>query len=994
MIAVLVMLVGLVGAAWADEPAWYVDQPVSLVTLESIDGGLPKDNLEPLLSVRPDQPLDLAQVRQDIALLYRTGAFSAVEAHAEPWFGIDEDGEPVAAVWLVYRVARAPRIARIEVTGVHGSLRKRIIDASGLHAGEVFYAREDTAVVEDRVRLALYEAGWRASGVDVSVDVGLDPVARVQISLGEPSEVGEVRLGGNLVLPERRLERTLRRAGLARGELLDERAVGDGKQGLRELLVDRGWLQARVNILLLPGAQAGQTDVEVVVEAGPRLLITSRGMQRMSDAELREVIGLYAGDRVDDGLAERATEDLLAWWDRQGFMDARVAVELAPSDGDHILSVHAQRGPRHVLTRVEVAGADAIAPTFLVGAMKEADPDGLGSNVVSLAGVDEALVGVEQLYRGRGHLSAEPRLEGLDELSQGPLSRLLRRQPTVVRIALDEGPKTRLASLEVVGAGSLVEALVAEGQQRLVGEAYSAADLERLAGRIAEAYRAEGHLDADVAVEARLDARSRTAEGVLRVEPGGQLRLRSIVITGNRKTRRAVIDRRIQGRVGRPIDPADLSATRSQLYELDLFRVVSLELTGEGDRFRDLLVRVEEKSDIELEAGGGISSDIGVRVTTQALHRNIAGWGHRASALGQIGLAWEGETFAVDTAEPVWRAAVGYEAPDIPFRGFRLAVDALLNETVREPTFRLSRSGASVGLQWSSSDDRTEAIVDYRVQWRRLEDLDPGALVEGDPWSRRIDFNGDTALAMIMPSEVRPVGGVSAQFLRDGRDDRFNPRRGWAGSGRVELWDGLVGSDPAVRAAARMEQLVPLGSLVFALGLRGGVGQSLVPGDTLAIEDRFFMGGPGSLRGFALNTVGPANTVSRPDIAFSDELRPLVEGTAIREDAFHWVPTGGDSMVGASLELRIPTGSLGLPGGDDAWWVLFGDAGRVGFIGARTFTDSTLVSADPLARVGLGTGIRLATPIGPAAIDLGVNPWRLNDRDEPWGRVHLALGSF
>jgi outer membrane protein assembly factor BamA len=134
--------------------------------------------------------------------------------------------------------------------------------------------------------------------------------------------------------------------------------------------------------------------------------------------------------------------------------------------------------------------------------------------------------------------------------------------------------------------------------------------------------------------------------------------------------------------------------------------------------------------------------------------------------------------------------------------------------------------------------------------------------------------------------------------------------------------------------------------------------------------------------------------VSRPDIDFSDELRPLVEGTAIREDAFHWVPTGGDSMVGASLELRVPTGRLGLPGGDDAWWVLFGDAGRVGFIGARTFTDSSLVSADPLARVGLGTGIRLATPIGPAAIDLGVNPWRLNERDEPWGRVHLALGSF
>jgi len=394
-----------------------------------------------------------------------------------------------------------------------------VVEASGLHAGEVFYAREDTEVVKDRVRLALLEAGWPESQVDVSVDVGVEPVASIQISLGAPSEVGEVRLGGTLVLPTRRLERVLRRVGLSTGELLDARAVREGQGALRELLVDRGWLQARVNILLLPGSQADRTDVEVVIEAGPRLTIDARGMRRMSDAEIRELIGLYAGDRVDEGLAERATEDLLAWWDRQGFMDARVAVTLTPREGDHLLSVRAQRGPRHVLSRVEVDGAEVIASAFLVGAMKEADPEGLGANVVSRAGLDDALVGVEQLYRGRGHLSAEPRFEGLDELPQGPLSRLLRRQPTAVRIALDEGPVTRLETLDVVGAGSLVEDLVAEETKRLVGQAYSVANLERLAGRIAEAYRAEGHLDADVAVEPRLDPRERTAHAVLRVEP-------------------------------------------------------------------------------------------------------------------------------------------------------------------------------------------------------------------------------------------------------------------------------------------------------------------------------------------------------------------------------------------------------------------------------------------------------------------------------------------
>jgi outer membrane translocation and assembly module TamA len=45
-------------------------------------------------------------------------------------------------------------------------------------------------------------------------------------------------------------------------------------------------------------------------------------------------------------------------------------------------------------------------------------------------------------------------------------------------------------------------------------------------------------------------------------------------------------------------------------------------------------------------------------------------------------------------------------------------------------------------------------------------------------------------------------------------------------------------------------------------------------------------------------------------------------------------------------------------------------------------------------RVGVGVGVRRATPIGPVQVDVGVNPWRRADRGEGLARVHLTLGAL
>ena len=70
------------------------------------------------------------------------------------------------------------------------------------------------------------------------------------------------------------------------------------------------------------------------------------------------------------------------------------------------------------------------------------------------------------------------------------------------------------------------------------------------------------------------------------------------------------------------------------------------------------------------------------------------------------------------------------------------------------------------------------------------------------------------------------------------------------------------------------------------------------------------------------------------------------------------------------------------------------DVGKLYFVSEENRTDSEEQSLDPLIRYSTGVGLRLATVIGPLAIDLGVNPSRVDGRLEPLYKTHFSVGAF
>lgn len=980
------------GLAFAQEPAGitaYTGRVVAQRSLEAPLGGLPEESLEPLLRVHQDGLFNPQDVRRDIAMLVQVGDFARIEVDVEDAVVFDDNGEPAPAVNVVYRVYAPMRVAKVEVEGNRHLARRAVRGVLGLDRGDAWNGGE--ASLERRLVSAYAADGWPAATAKVRSEpdtAGETTVIHVDVSEGEPNRLAELRVRGTDALPEGTVRWILGRRGVRVGAVVTPAELTAARDALLLRARKDGWFEARIN--LEPGRNdAGQPMLAVIVDPGRRWSFVRQGDDLPSEKAIVAALELERGVRIGRRWAADAARTLTEASAAEGFLAATYTVTLEDKAEEVRVTVSGEQGARHHLRDVTFVGAEGEddrvwSARYLRGAFREAALDTISRRRITPGAVDAALAAMEEFYRAQGYLSVELTREAF-EPAPGR-----RRVPVDVRVAVAPGPRAMLTSVRVEGAAEGVD--VAAPFDDLVGKPLNPAAIDARTRRLVEAHDSAGYLSADAQPRLEVSGDGESADVVVEVRPGPVVYLRTVIIKGHRRTLRRVIQREVDLSSGDPLASSRVEAIRRRLYDLGLFDRVDLVLAGDEDRVKDLVITVEEKRNLYFEAGGGIATDNGAKLFLRAGHRNLFGLGHRLNLYGQFGLGWVGDGWTPDFTAPEWRAALRYEAAHVPTRGERLLVDVLFNERAQEQTFRLQRSGAGVGLHLRLGPD-ARAEVGYRVQVRQLLDVDPGALVVGDPWLNELSVRELDGATPSLPSDTRAQSGLGLSFVFDLRDDPVNPRQGAIGSVNLDLADRLLTDVSFARMETSWTWFVPAGALQLLFRGHGGLGLVAESGATLPLEDRFRLGGAASFRGFELESMGPANLVPQEELPYPDTLAPLVD-YATRNSPSRWVPTGGDALAQLTAEVWFPFDKLGFPSLSGTNLALFADVGNVYFVSPTASPSSTGTAFDPTLRWSVGVGLRRATPVGPIQIDLGFNPDRIGARGETLARLHLSLGAL
>lgn len=954
--------------------------PRRVVTSVRVTGGdLPEDDVLRAMGVDPGSEITpplLAKARERVTGLYVERGYRSARARVDA-VGTDDPmrvvldvrvdpGEPVSVRRRSFVVFPAPS-ARLR-----GLLLGYDVDA-GDPADEDAMTRADREIAD-----VLHRSGWHGAEVTHHATSTREGVLlRVDVKAGP-----EVRIvfRGNRHFDATTLEEAL---GLGENE---DRASSTLAARAERYYVDRGFFDARVTAELHGAPTDPVNELVLTVHEGEVVRVSLREFPCLSGARSADAVG----EEIDSFLSE-------------ALPGTGIVGPVDPAVVDSAL------GPR---------GTTGARPT----------PEPLNPWLTYVPEVyDRAIQHLQELYRSEGYLSAvvgpavlvrracDPRSppgtcrpigKRVRPVVHCPAGRELpapeeattpscvpdarrgvRCEPEVVlQIPVKLGPQAILWDAAFEGNHVLVEKELARIAELELGQPVSQVEMENARRRVVDEYAERGF--AFAGVELRLDlspdrTRARARFVITEREP---VRVRDIVVRGARRTNESRILGRVALRRGELYRKSDVRATEERLATLGVFSsaTVTLEDPEVFAREKVVIITVRERPPQYLDVRPGFSTGDGFRITFEYGHRNIGGEAIKLTLRVQLGLLPDVLIFEDSTRRKFDRLPLGQrlerrntisvEFPEIGLGPlFPLGVD-LVDVRDNSRDFGLTKEASIVTLSYRPSS-RFVAQVGGSLE------LNAAKIFASDtPILQYLEAHPQLSLRLRVPDGTTYAVAQRTSVTWDRRDDPFNATRGTFLSAGVEHvyaapYDRTANiTSDFLRLTSRAAGYVRFSNkgLALALSFRWGYNVQLIPGSQTYPDRLFFVGGVDTIRGFIQDSVIPQDLAER---ILADRGRT---GPAEALLTPQKVPIrGGNVLLNPRAELRIPL---------------------VGALQTALFLDTGNVWLDPRSvepyrlRYAAGSGLRATTPVGPLALDIGMN---LDRRawEDPFA-FHFSIGLF
>ncbi len=497
----------------------------------------------------------------------------------------------------------------------------------------------------------------------------------------------------------------------------------------------------------------------------------------------------------------------------------------------------------------------------------------------------------------------------------------------IVRISVEGGIRSLLSGLVFNGAAVFPADSLAMLYPGVPGEPITPADTLSFKNSLLDIYNERGYIYSTIDIGllgiSEVDSVTGYRAVECNVDENEQAFLGSITVSGLETIRRTVITREILIQPGDSLNMELLRQSISNIYGLGLFQDVRFSYNpDENDSSTvNLDISISETRYRRVDLGTGYVSPSAVFGSVTWLHPNIMGNNQRLS----IGI-YMMEYFGSRDGRMI-EPEIIYEEPWFLSTRWKwqlkLGYLYLFTPGIRQRSYSITSTFAR---------DLTEKLrftIGYSLEYEKYNE-----------W---VD-------SVFTTSDWRTTSSITSTLTHDTRSPSLDPLRGHWMMGAGKLSGGFLGGNDYYRVSTEARLYFPL-SNDFILASRLRLGGSFPYGDdtTVPPDDRFYLGGGTTVRGYPFNSLGPKD----------DDGNPI----------------GGRLEVLGNFEIRVRVvGNLGI--------VLFTDAGGLW----NAFEEVDFETAG----FGTGFGLRYHTLFGPLRLDYGFAPtWRNSLKR---GKIYIGIG--
>jgi len=520
---------------------------------------------------------------------------------------------------------------------------------------------------------------------------------------------------------------------------------------------------------------------------------------------------------------------------------------------------------------------------------------------------------IKQLYYNKGYLDIQltSEITAIDSL----------KKSIVIKIYIAEGQPTYIDSISFIGnnvfGAEKLSRLISLKKKRPFNQGF----LEKDNYNLLAYYAQNGYIDTIIKPELIYQSEEHLLSIRFKIEEGIQVVVNDFEITGLEKTKPVVVEREIMLKPGQVFDYQKMLKSRRRLIQTGLFENIMINpvlVDSARPDLRNVRISLDEKKGGELNFGIGFGSYEKARGSTEFIQNNLRG---RAYQIGtRLRVSYRLQRFEMVFTNP-WLCgkAIKYD-----FNAF--------GEHKIEPNYELQEWGtlSTVGMDVSE-----RAKIDLTFKYENA------------------DYSHIKDVAEINRKNRGNIRSIRLTSIRDTRDSQLNSTSGTYLDVKVESagWF-LRGKHTFLKIAndfryfrqVHKNPKITIGMRFFIGWMKNYGGSDIIP-----LNERFYAGGDGSIRGYARRSVGPKTVTD--------------------------YPMGGKSTFISNWELRFPIYKR--LGGTFFW-----DAGDVW----HSLNEIDLIKA----RHGLGCGVRFNSELGIIRIDAGMKVDRRSN--ESFGEIYFTLG--